>query len=286
MKNFQGITGKSELLTFLEQKGSNHTGGYYHYTKCSSFKSMLESQKIHLSIGSEMNDIMETKKCSTEKWKRLYIASFSYGSSENMAMWAIYGQPFRDALRLRFSWRKINDIVNFAKDGIIYKFIADNKKDKYQPINEKFSIKLVDVAYYKKNSLERNKEILSGKTCSCIEHCLEKEEFAGYLKNCAWSYENETRIVVEFEKELDNVATIAIDAHHLFDDMDILVSPCAFADNTENNFADELKKYRLNFSNSAFHGLVHFRQYCKSCEISDNNKQQCPYRIRNSKIGL
>lgn len=166
MKNmkFEDLSSAQELHAFLKKKGSNHTGGYFHYSKIDAFKGMLGSRKIHLSSGSEMNDWLEMKKGSPEAWKQLYVASFSFGNDENMAMWGIYGEPLADALRIKFRCKSLRDRIEelscSGMDGTgLYQVQSDGD---YTPLDTEFSIELIDVAYLSyrcnRNSLYWNTE--------------------------------------------------------------------------------------------------------------------------------
>ncbi len=60
-------------------------------------------------------------------WNRTYIGSFSYGSSENMAMWGLYGLPWEDAVRLEIprvfmlNWIKSIEYVELWNNGMALK---------------------------------------------------------------------------------------------------------------------------------------------------------------------
>lgn len=283
------------IIDFLNLRGTTHNHGYFHYTTVKSLLSMIKSQKFHLSAGSEMNDLLETQKGSHERWKKLYISSFSFGSNENMAMWGIYGDPLNEALRLKFSCANLNKVIKSAqKSQQIYCacFNPENLTYSYEEIKTAFTIKLVDVIYYTKSSLEYDKKKIFLKKYPDVKNCTSNSDFTGYLKNQAWFYENETRIVVEFEKPLRNVSTVAIDFSEALQSLFITSSPCNSKENLlniinnpekENIPCQLMSKIDFNIEESIHKGYVHFRKRCNSCTYEQNKRNVlCPYEMRFS----
>ena len=96
------IKSVDSIINYLEQKGKNHRV-YYHYTTWESLKKIMENKSFLLTRGNSLkiNDQHEAnKKGVKEVWDRTYIGSFAFGSSENMAMWGLYGLPWEDAIRI------------------------------------------------------------------------------------------------------------------------------------------------------------------------------------------
>lgn len=275
-----------EIIDFLEKKGCNHRGGYYHYTTLSALNGMLQSKKVHLSIGSDMNDILETKKCNPERWKKIYVASFSFGMAENMAMWGIYGDPFHEALRIRFSCYALNKVMDsVSKNANIPKkaeYSPEDKKYKYDSIPNmpKYAAKLVDVVYYHGGSLERDRKYIRQKNYPNVRECWHNDAFTGYLKNEAWFYENETRLIIEFESELPEVKTIAIDFTEGLKTFDVISGPCLSSQHAKEQITS-ISESKFNIKDSSHYGLVHFRKRCMRCpNESEKSHIFCPYRSR------
>lgn len=62
------------------------TKKFSHYTNIEGLRGMLSSRKFQVSRGDQMNDKQELTKGDMRIWSNIYLASFSYGEEENMAM--------------------------------------------------------------------------------------------------------------------------------------------------------------------------------------------------------
>lgn len=273
-----------DIIEFLNLKGPNHTGGYFHYTTAESFAKMLSSNKLHLSSGAEMNDLLEPKKCSPDRWKKIYIASFAFGKYENMAMWGIYGDPLNEAIRIKIPCTDLNNAIECAKETHkVYRAAFDekNKNYHYEQLDAKFDIKIVDVIYYHEKSLEYNKNFINLKKYPNLQDSHLNADFTGYLKNRAWFYENETRIIVEFEQCLPQTPTIAIDFSSALKNLSITSSPCNSSASLKEIFKRKkisLSKFRLNIEESYYKGFLHFRKRCAACTYNESErKHHCAY---------
>ena len=90
------------LKRFLDLSGVNHQAGYYQYSNETALSGIFENSTLHLSLGRRMNDKVEFRNCNPERWGRTYVASFSFGTSEQIGMWAVYGRPPGNAVRIAF----------------------------------------------------------------------------------------------------------------------------------------------------------------------------------------
>ena len=271
-KGFEDLDSEQEIIEFLKKKGANHIGGYFHYTNIDALKGMLKHRKLHLSHGSEMNDLLEPKKGSIEEWKRLYVASFSVGNDESMAMWGIYGDPLAEALRIKFRCKSLRDCI---KNCDLYEVKLNEDKFIYEPLNTDFTIELIDVAYLshgkKHSTLYWNGEALRGTQKKYLNTLYNNTSFAGCLKNIAWKYERETRILVKLKSGLPNVKKIAIDISKAFDDIEMLCGPCLTKEHLE---ALLESSEGIAISESQNLGYIHFKNKCQEC----NHKRttRCP----------
>jgi hypothetical protein len=274
---FEDLSSAQELHAFLKKKGSNHTGGYFHYSNIGALKGMLGSRKLHFSSGPEMNDWLETKKGSPEEWKRIYVASFSFGNDENMAMWALYGEPLADALRIKFRCKSLrHQIENLScsgEDGSGLYQVLDNGD--YRPLDARFTIELIDVAYLShrigRNTLYWNTETLRENQQSYLRELYRTPSFAGCLKNVAWRYERESRILIKLESRMPNVKKIAIDIGDALDDIAVLCGPCLEAGHLESELGNFTKE-QIGESQSL--GQIYMRDKCAKC----NSKDRCPLK--------
>lgn len=126
------IVGKGEMLKQLETIDEN-IDLVYHYTKMTSFKSILSSNELRLSQISKSNDKKE-KKISDEmnlfgrEYKELKYLSLTFGESgdKNPMLWHFYGED-HSGVCLCFNKNKM---LNILKDGVVtYK--VDINNDQY-----------------------------------------------------------------------------------------------------------------------------------------------------------
>ena len=210
------------IKEFLEKKGRGHTL-FYHYTTLDTLKGMMESRKLHLTRMDKLNDALECAAAEDRK-KRVYIVSFSFGAAESMAMWSMYSAPFKKGIRLtipkRAITRTLNDFVQ-NKTRIIY----STETGKELPIGETTTLKMMDVVYAHSGSLEHNKEKLLDN--QIVNNAKQAPELAFCVKNEIWLSENETRMVLELDKELPgDVEKVAIDFDYAVNNLKVTGSPC------------------------------------------------------------
>ena len=235
---FKNLNSLTALKDFLDCRALKHKN-YYHYTNIRALKSMLRSKMLYLSLGKKMNDLLEIKKIAPERWERLYVASFSFGSNESVALWHIYGNPLDTAIRIQFSKKSILDVLAQLR--------IDMKCRAVCPSNCHCNIKtasLVDIAYIHNNqkSVRWNKAILSANICPEIELIQQESCLAGYIKNIAWEYESETRLLVELSKDnrMDKFPDrIQICAEKLWNGAKILCGPCL----SPHKFKNEMQEF-------------------------------------------
>jgi len=276
-KQFESLGSPEELNQFLKKKGGNHTGGYFHYSNINALKGMLGSRKLHLSSGLEMNDWLEIKKGSPEEWQRIYVASFSYGNDENMAMWGIYGEPLADALRIKFRCKSLRDCIAKLSinsiEGIGLSQVQDDGS--YTPLNAEFLIELTDVAYLSHsntyNTLYWSNEVMRESQQKYLKDLYRTPSFAGCLKNVAWRYEREVRILVKVKNRMTDVKKIAIDIGDALDDVEVLCGPCL----KQGHLKSELSNiYKNRTSESESLGQIYMQNKCAKCE----SKNRCPLK--------
>jgi len=264
MSNLSDVKNVEELIEFLETKGINHNY-YYHYTSWDSFVKIYTGRSFLLTRGNSLtiNDQHEAlMKGSWNVWNRTYIGSFAFGSSENMAMWGLYGLPWEDAVRIAIpkdemlSW-----IKNISSVSLWDKGVKGN-------INSP-KISLTDIVYVGGNKGENFLKLThSGKsfTTSNVPGLYGADtnpQMTGYIKNYAWSYENEVRIRVElprdtgYEKILLNIPQKTIDS------MQVTTGPYF---RWKNDALYEQLCNQKRIFESGFENLVRYRAICSMCQ--------------------
>lgn len=226
-----------DVCRFLQCAGSGHRN-YFQYTTIAGLKGLLTSKKLYLTLGSELNDKVEVKTSDSRLWRRSYIASFSFGEPENVAMWKMYGESEENSVRIGFNGKSFaNRIATLGRSKVgFFRVVSDGlKTDRYEELGVDIeSVSLHDVIYQygqvskrsKHGSVLWNRMIANDARCSEFDNCGEHKEFATFVKDCAWSYENETRVVVVLKKELPKVKRIAVDISDVLKTLRVLSGPC------------------------------------------------------------
>ena len=278
-QQFKKLDTLDSVKDFLDLRAARHNN-YFHYTSVTALRAMLQSKKLHLSLGKTMNDLFEIQKIDPEKWERLYVASFSFTSNESVALWHIYGNPFNQAIRIQFSRTAVLKMLEKLKNCLKCKDVSLNER--YYDIRK---AGLVDIAYVQNDqkSLRWNKALLSDITCPQISR-IHEEKLAGYIKNVAWEYEMETRLLVELgsnDKFTKFPDKIQIDAEELWIGAKILCGPCLSAEKFKNTMEEFFARnpsaiklnleYGKNLDNSILLNRVYFKSKCEKCDT----RRQC-----------
>lgn len=268
---FKDIHNCNMLVDFLKERGVRHRH-YHHYTNISSVLSLIKSGYWHLSLGDRMNDKQELTKGAIERWKNIFITSFAFGDNESIAMWGLYSIPWEDAVRITIPYNAMSKWLNST--SAIYR-IPDKNNPTYEEIKQiNLSLQITDVAYvsgsrggddgiikwYDKKIILKQEPDLVGISDDPI--------ITGYIKNEAWSFENEVRIRAEFNNNFryDKIAIKTPD--YVIDNLEIKAGPWMKKDiitrieqELENNYND----LHVRHSYSAFHNLVELRNICDFC---------------------
>lgn len=180
------------------------SGTVCHYTSYESLIMILRNKSIRLSRYDLMNDIAEKELSKCAEGDSRYIISLTGTTSENVAMWALYGKHSSLKLRLEFSRASLLETVN-------NNFYFDSLKERKVPLWETTAVSgdyskkdftFSDVVYYDR---EKNKLRLSGKTIHDIDVTENTiSQLAGTIKYDAWEYEREARLAVVLHQNSQN----------------------------------------------------------------------------------
>lgn len=198
MKHFSDQDSIQDLITFLETKGQNHNW-YYHYTTWDSFVKIYTGKSFLLTRGnaSKINDQHEAiMKGSYEEWNKTYLASFSFGSAENMAMWGLYGLPWEDAVRIAIPKKEMLNWLHSIHNA-----------EKWGENNNGGSVELCkvclnDIVYVNGDRNDPYYQLTHADNHWTVNnegefaHVGERPIMTGYIKNFAWSYEHEVRLKI------------------------------------------------------------------------------------------
>ena len=242
---------------------------------------------LHLGAAFNMNDEND-KKCG----KGVYFTSFSFGPPENISMWTNYGIPNKEAVRIRFPGGAMSDWVKDFRAGRIevYGVGADGSLN---PLAAKARLSMVDVAYWSKKEVGRNKRdpneglfFYDGDKFRLTD-CEDVNKFMGqkpYLfKEFGWNYEKETRLVLEFNEELaDLYRRVAVTFDKPLSAVDASFSELVTQGPwfTPETMPDEKAAgHSLSEAKpSRYKGLVKMRSVCDCCPERDRDSCKCLYR--------
>lgn len=141
--NFSEINSPQNLIAYLSDSANrlentkNKTTQYvYHYTKLSNVVSIINGRFWWLNSPKSMNDGLEFQNISEfEQRNAVFFASFMYDSSESIAMWSMYAQPWEDGVFIRIPVEVFKKWIRNTKT--IYPVFCSEKQ---KPILEKSAI--------------------------------------------------------------------------------------------------------------------------------------------------
>ena len=262
LKKMSEVRKIEDLINYLHQKGQNHNW-YYHYTTWDSFEKIYQNKSFLLTRGNSLNinDQHEAlMKGSYYVWNRTYIGSFSHGSSENMAMWGLYGQPSQDAIRITIPKTAMLKWVNSIDKVFIWN---------EEPLDQmKAEVALTDIVYASGEShsanlnLYRSNEVISTKNIAGLQAVDSDKRMTGYIKNIAWRYENEVRIRIELpdcypsDKIMINVPESVLDS--------MIIAKWPLFEPKNSQLYLQLRESG-KIEESAFTHLLKFRPLCNYC---------------------
>ena len=285
----------SEFLRMLTE--NYHGYGYYHLTTWSRLCGMLEPvtvpgdekkhRMLHLGAAANMNDISDKR-----SGKGVYFTCFSFGPSENISMWTNYGIPNEDAVRIKCTRTSVLKWVEIFRNGKIGVYGVESDGS-LTPITTKAEVKLVDVAYWSKKDVGKNKHDpneglfiyrldkyrLEG--CKDIKRFMENQPWL--FKEIGWSYEKETRLVLVFDEDLaDRYQRVAVPFDRpfewLLDHFSEHVMRGPWFDEKKMPKSKAAGHSLSEARPSRYHGLVRMRSVCDTCPEQNKKECKCPYK--------
>ena len=209
-----------EVVSFLQMSASNHKR-VYRYTNIDRVKEILSSKRLALSRLLEMNDLREFQ--DVKDADRTYIACFSFGELENMAMWWMYGRDSEKSVRISFNNQKVGLCVARLKDkeGVF------RDPDGKEPMGAHLidTVSYHDIAYVYGKALMWNHKVVGMSRCRKLDYPKKQEELHGFIKDYGWSSENEVRLMVKLKKCDPDLKRIFIDFSEAVKSMEVLTGP-------------------------------------------------------------
>ena len=288
-----------EFCWLLRQNGLSHSQGYFHYTTWGRLKKMLatvdvgEKEKkrlFFLSASLSMNDTQEAK-------PGVYLASFSFGKEEEVAMWTNYGVPKREAVRIRFPLAAMTRWANENTSDKITIYVRENENGPFHALDVKpAEIYFADVAYYgrndpsektKRDAVRYKGENFSLKETKWREH-VRKTDDSLLFKKRGWAYEREVRLIVRFDDaaKVSRYGKIALPFDSVYEAM-LNAQQTAVREKSEEKKSVMLgpwstKETKLDGidgirspGHSSFEGELRMRSNCDACDLYGKKDCQC-----------
>ncbi len=169
-----------------------------HYTSLKAAVGIIKSGKWYIGSPIEMNDGLELSHADRDVWEKIFFASFMLEPKESIAMWSMYAQPWPDGVMIRIpvevfkEWMKSSPQMSSAD--------SSTKQANPDNITDLAHLRFHAVAYTNaesKNKGEIEELICGGQINNTLHNSIQSKELVGYIKDCAWSYENEYRMRID-----------------------------------------------------------------------------------------
>ena len=239
----QGPKSFAGALRIAKRAGLSHRW-YQHYMSLSNLEKMVERGMFWLTrLDSEtLNDWHEGVKYGSRLGcRRMYIGCFSYGGSESAAMWRMYCKPCADSVRVLINQKGMQIWAKnlSRKSSIDAKWIIKDRVMSECKSIQKAGIGDVLYASVKKDDCdpERSNSLFWNGTRRQVEDLREWSRgpnIEGFLKDCEWCYENETRLFVRVNRAKKFAKRLAIRMpHDVFNHISIVLSPWLASDDVK-----------------------------------------------------
>lgn len=204
------------LRDYLEKKGANHRN-YKTYSSQRFIEEVINEQRIYLSDGSNWNDVADRKGFNSDNSEyKNFGKCFSFSDSESVAMWMLYGGIDNCGAMINFTQKDMKKIISI--DNIILGRFVDGTFVEHQKLDKsKFIIRLIDVLYVRKEE-DGFYTRRSTETCHNVDSKVIENLGGMCVKDTAWCYENECRLVVSVNKKFikeESVIKLDISAFNL-----------------------------------------------------------------------
>lgn len=187
------------LMDFSKEAALSHTW-FHHFTSICGLKKILTNKQWKLSSAYSCNDLQEVgEKGIPKEWKRIFSISLSHGDEDCMGMWNTYGgKKLSQKIRITIPVKALSEWYRIIMNQPIVLF-TDGKPLQRNPDYESsmhdiiysFGRQLGDDSTIAWDGLKRTLKRKDGTIYN------PSSSLTGYIKNSAWEYEHETRIMVK-----------------------------------------------------------------------------------------
>lgn len=261
--HFTQIKNLKQLVKFTNifngYKNNDETKTYSHYTTLENFYKIVNSNFFLLThaISDTLNDQHENFiKGNQEVRKLCHIACFTNNQEQSIAMWVVYRKTNEPMVRIIIPKEVMKELI---KQPILY--FTDNeirieKKQKLDP-NMIDEISLNDILYINGLAnkpmestifLKNNKLSLFNKPEINHNNINYEKEITCLLKNIAWKYEEETRLIVKTKEKYYNKLAIEL-PRNFWENVTIQISPFCY-DYLYNEIKKQIERKFLSINNN------------------------------------
>ena len=271
IKTYDGL--KKNLIdkaNRLSGRKGNNVRYLCHYTSLQAAVSIIKTKRWYLGSPLNMNDGLELAHAENEVWEKIFFASFMYEPQESIAMWSMYAQPWSDGIMIRIP---VDVFKKWWKDGdhIISTADPKTKIDNSDNISASSKLSFHAVAYTNaesKKPMDEEELVCGDQKNSILKNVITDPKLVGYIKDCAWSYENEYRMRVDVDDSISCSGLSLSIPDEIVNAIEITAGP-RFKGNlhsaVEKEIAAALNKGRI--SNSIFQGKLNW-VYCDDCSYA------------------
>ena len=215
-QKFSDLSSHLELRDYLIKKANrlNNTADgmkkyMCDYTDLTAAIGIIMGKMWFVGSPFNMNDGLELSHGDNSIWKSVFFASFMLEPKESIAMWSMYAQPWNKGVMLRIP---VEQFKKLAKENPRV-FVADKRTKKANRDKQIYDARVSSYAVAYTNADSKSKKETETLMCGYetnqnIFNVLESNQLVGYIKDSAWSYENEYRLRVDTasNKEYEAVA--------------------------------------------------------------------------------
>ena len=269
--NFKKIRDLNDLITYLNTIHYDRIDFVYHYTSVNAIENIIKDRCWYLGSSMNMNDGLELKNV-LESQNDIFFSSFMIQQKESVAMWSMYAQPWSDGIMVAIPSKEFKSWVKNINE--IYR-VDDTYKLETKIQDREYEVKASRVAYLASKTSVEKEMLRCGGSKNSFFNENEVSGLYGYIKDDAWSYENELRLRVD-AKGKSNCPGVGVKVpEYILNSMRIICGPRFEGDLKERLSCDGIHNNEIIISNSIYKNKLN-KIPCDKCElmINDNENMQ------------
>lgn len=204
--NFLNVNTATELRNFLQKVSLKHPF-FHHITTVNALMNILKTGLWRLSSGDKTNDLQELyEKGALGERHRIFTTSFSHGDGECIGMWKVYlkQEEPNNQICLSFPKKNIEKWLISLKHSMVCYIQADNNEESEIRLDD---ISFHDIAYAYGIQNDKNARLCWGNIVKKYTKCNQVDVsqvplLTGFIKNSAWEYEKESRLMVKISSAI------------------------------------------------------------------------------------